>query len=348
MIIDPLLESFIDCVIKNKASDLHLSTGSKPIVRIDGDLCKIPNTQEFNANTLMAMLDSVMTDKQKKIYQEKMELDFAMKSKFGDRFRVNAFMNINGPAAVFRVIPSKLVTLLDISAPQIITELCEHHQGLILVVGPTGSGKSTTLAAMINHINSNYKRHIITIEDPVEFTYQSDLSLINQREVGLNTHSFPNALRSALREDPNVIMVGEMRDLETVRLALTAAETGHLVMATLHTNSAAQSINRIIDVFPSNDKEMIRSMISTSLLAIISQRLVKKKGGGRVAIYEVLIATDSVCNLIRKDQIPQIHSMIEIGKKQGMLTIKDSILDLLNAGIIDQSVATEELASLEQ
>ncbi|MES2676696.1 MAG: type IV pilus twitching motility protein PilT [Pseudomonadota bacterium] len=341
------LDSFIEYVTAHKASDLHLSSGNYPIVRIDGELFQIPDTKILESVELFEMLDSVMTESQRSNYREKLELDFSIKTRLTNRFRVNVFTTINGPAAVFREIPSESITLLEISAPAVLSDLCKLNQGLVLVVGPTGSGKSTTLAAMINHINDNYKRHIITIEDPVEFTYKSNLSLINQREVGFNTNSFPNALRSALREDPNVIMVGEMRDLETIRLALTAAETGHLVMATLHTNSAAQSINRIIDVFPSSDKDLVRSMVSSSLKAVISQRLAKKEGGGRSAIYEVMIANNSIRNLIREDKIPQINSMIEIGKKQGMVTAKDSILDLFNRKIISKETAESLLISSE-
>lgn len=340
------LDVFIEYVVKNKASDLHLSAGVCPIVRIDGELTPIPSSRILESVDIMEMFNSVMNDKQKAFYHEKMELDFSLKTRFGYRFRVNAFMTMNGPAAVFRAIPDHDITLLEISAPAILTELCKLKQGLVLVVGPTGSGKSTTLAAMINYVNDNFRRHIITIEDPVEFTYKSNLSLVNQREVGFHTTSFPDALRAALREDPNVIMVGEMRDLETMRLALTAAETGHLVMATLHTNSAAQSINRIIDVFPFNDKELVRSMLSSSLKAIISQRLVKKVGGGRAAIYEVMIANTSIRNLIREDKVPQISSMIEIGKKQGMITVKDSILDLFNRKIISKETAEELLGTV--
>ena len=341
------LDNFIEYVIKHKASDLHLSAGNYPITRIDGELSCIPYADIIDSAELFEILDSIMNELQRNAYREKLELDFSIKSKSNNRFRVNVFTTINGPAAVFREIPSETINLLEISAPEVLSEICKLHQGLVLVVGPTGSGKSTTLAAMINHINDNYKRHIITIEDPVEFTYKSNLSLINQREVGVNTESFPAALRSALREDPNVIMVGEMRDLETIRLALTAAETGHLVMATLHTNSAAQSINRIIDVFPSTDKDLVRSMVASSLKAVISQRLAKKENGGRAAIYEIMIANNSIKNLIREDKIPQINSMIEIGKNQGMLTAKDSILDLFNRKIISKETAEGLLGSSE-
>jgi twitching motility protein PilT len=347
MQINPNLERFIEYTLESNASDLHLSSNNPPIVRIDGQLNAIPDTKPLDNVELVGMLDSIMSDLQRVIYQEKLELDFAITSKSGTRFRINCFNTINGPAVVFRVIPSKSVSLLEISAPAVLSSLCKLEQGLVLVVGPTGSGKSTTLAAMINHINDNFKRHILTIEDPIEFTYKSNLSLINQREVGVSTSSFPNALKSALREDPNVIMVGEMRDLETIKLALTAAETGHLVMATLHTNSAAKSINRIIDVFPSSDKDLVRSMLGSSLKAVISQRLARKINGGRAAIYEVMISNSSIRNLIREDKVPQITSMIEIGKKQGMVTAKDSILDLFNRNLIDKETAETMLASAE-
>ncbi len=347
MQINPKLEKFIEYSIKNGASDLHLSSSNFPIVRIDGQLVNIPDTTPIDSVELIGILDSIMSDMQKVVYREKLELDLAITSKSGTRFRVNAFNTINGPAAVLRSIPSENISLLEISAPAILNSLCKLEQGLILVVGPTGSGKSTTLAAMINHINNTYKRHILTIEDPIEFTYKSNLSLVNQREIGADTSSFPNALKSALREDPNVIMVGEMRDLETIRLALTAAETGHLVMATLHTNSAAQSINRIIDVFPSSDKDLVRSMLSSSLKAVISQRLARKKNGGRAAVYEVMISNSSIRNLIREDKVPQITSMIEIGKKQGMVTAKDSVLDLFNRDIIDKETAEGLLEAIE-
>lgn len=339
------LDSFIDYVLKNKGSDLHLSSGNHPIARIDGDLIPIPDTKILDGIEVGEMINSIMNDHQRDIYHEKLEADFSIKTSFGNRFRVNAFVTVNGPAAVFREIPTETITLSKISAPAILAELCKLKQGLVLVVGPTGSGKTTTLAAMINHINDNFKHHIITVEDPVEFVFKSNVSLINQREIGASTLNFPNALRSAMREDPDVIMVGEMRDLETISLALTAAETGHLVMGTLHTNSAAQSIDRIIDVFPSGDKDLVRSMLASSLKAIISQRLVKREGGGRVAVYEIMIVNSSIRNLIREDKIIQINSMIEISRKQGMITQKDSIIDLLNRGIISKSTAESFLGA---
>ncbi|MFT6331990.1 MAG: twitching motility protein PilT [Lentimonas sp.] len=343
---NPILDIHIEYVIRNKASDLHLSSGNYPMVRIDGEITPIKDTKIIDGIEIMEILNAIMNDKQKDKYQKEKELDFSIKTRFGGhRFRVNAFLTINGPAAVFREISSKALSLSELNAPEILAELCKLEKGLILVTGPTGSGKSTTLTAMVNNINDNYKRHIITVEDPIEFVYKSHNSLINQREVGSTTNSFPNALKSAMREDPDVIMVGEMRDLETIGLALTAAETGHLVIGTLHTNSAAQSVNRIIDVFPSDDKSLVRSMLSSSLKAIISQRLVKKKGGGRAAVYEILIATTSIKNLIREDQIPQINSMIEIGSKKGMVTAKASIMALLNSGTISEKTAESLLKS---
>ena len=330
------LDKIIEYATNHKASDIHLSSKHPPIIRVDGSLFKIPKSSPLTSIELFNSLTSYMNDRQKNVYKTTMELDFTITSKCNNRFRINVFRTINGVSATFREIPSKPITLEDIDAPSILSELCKLKQGLILVVGATGSGKSTTLSALINHINNNYKYHIITIEDPVEFTHKSVMSLINQREIGSNTVSFPNALRSALREDPDVIMIGEMRDLETTRLALTAAETGHLVLATLHTNSATQSINRIIDVFPSEDKDISRSMLASSLKAVISQRLVKKTNGGRAAIYEIMIINTSIRNLIREDKAHQIFSMIEISKKQGMITYKDSILKLFNNKEIDK------------
>ena len=341
-----MLDQLLDYVITSGSSDLHLSSGNIPIIRIDGILIPISGIDKIHNKTLLDMLHKIMNDNQKKTYKNDLEVDFAIEGNDNNRFRVNAFNNVNGPAAVFRLIPSKIMSLKDIAAPTTMADLCKLSKGLILVTGPTGSGKSTTLAAMIEEVNQNYNHHIITIEDPIEFIYSSNKSLINQREVGTNTLSFPNALRSALREDPDIIMVGELRDLLTIKLALTAAETGHLVLATLHTSSASESINRIIDVFPAHDKGIIRSMISTSLQAIISQRLLKMRDKGRCAAYEVMMANNSVRNLIREDKVPQIASMMEIGRKYGMITMRDSVMDLITKGRIARETGENLLISL--
>lgn len=332
-----LLESVIEYAIQKSASDIHLCTDQQPTLRISGTLSAITDSKPITGSQVLEMIESIMSEKQKAAYKKDLEIDFSINTKFDNhRFRVNAFNTVRGPSATLRIIPSKIISLADIHAPLALSKLCKSPQGLILLVGPTGSGKSTTLAAMINHINDHYRQHIITIEDPVEFVYKNNLSLINQREVGTSTNSFAIALKSALREDPDVIMVGEMRDLETIRLALTAAETGHLVFATLHTNSASKSINRIIDVFPPAEKNFVRSLLASSIKAIISQRLVEKVGGGRAPVYEVMIVNSAIRNLILEDKIPQISSMIEISKNQGMVTIKDSILDLFEKKIISQ------------
>jgi len=328
---------------KHRSSDVHLSSGYPPALRIDGEIVAIPDAPSLNPNQVIEMVTSLMNDLQKRNYKEKLELDFSIQINEELRFRVNAFYTVRGPAAVFREIPLEIKSLATIHAPEVVRGLCSYNKGLILVVGPTGSGKSTTLAAMIEHINSNYARHIITVEDPVEFIHKNKKSLINQREVGNSTLSFANALKSALREDPDVILVGELRDVETIQLALTAAETGHLVLGTLHTSSAAQTINRIIDVFPTDDKSVVRTMLSSSLKAVISQRLLKRNGGGRIASHEVMLANSSIRNLIREDKIPQINSIIELSKKAGMSLMKDSVSDLLAKGFITQEIADEAL-----
>ncbi len=340
-----MIEKILAYAKKQGCSDVHLTSNSAPMIRKDGDIAVIPNAPVLTDKNVFDMINSLMNEKQKKTYQEKMELDFSIQVGEGLRFRVNAFRTVNGPAAVFREIPTEIKSLTSLHAPEVIRSLASAGKGLILVVGPTGSGKSTTLAALIDHINANFSHHILTVEDPVEFIHKSKKSLINQREVGNSTMSFANALKSALREDPDVILVGEMRDIETIHLALTAAETGHLVLGTLHTSSAAQTINRIIDVFPSDDKPVIRTMLSTSIKAVISQRLLKKEGGGRVAAYEIMLANSSIRNLIREDKIPQINSIIELSKKNGMCLMKDSINDLLAKGYISRETANEALAA---
>lgn len=323
---------------KNKASDLHLSTGNPPILRVQGEM--IPyKTGALAADDVKRMLYSIMTEQQRSDYERDLEIDFAISLTNEMRFRVNAFNTIAGPAAVMRTIPNDVLSLEGVGAPDVLKKLCVLPKGLILVTGPTGSGKSTTLAAMVDYINSNDGKHIITIEDPIEFIHKSKKSLINQREVGKNTHSFARALRSALREDPDVILVGELRDIETTQLALTAAETGHLVMATMHTNSAPKTIDRIIDMFPANDKEMVRAMLSVSLEAVITQALLRRKEGGRVAAHEIMLGSPAVRNLIREGKVPQLNSLIQIGSKIGMITMKDSVYALLEKGVITEAAA---------
>jgi len=338
-----MIEKILHYAKKQGCSDVHITTGAAPSLRIDGDISAIPNSPILTAEQVLDMIQSIMTDLQKKTYKEKMELDFAIQVGETMRFRVNAFRTVNGPAAVFREIPTEIKTLDALHAPEVIRNLSNATKGLILVVGPTGSGKSTTLAALIDYINTNHSHHILTIEDPVEFIHKSKKSLVNQREVGNSTASFAAALKSALREDPDVILVGEMRDVETIHLALTAAETGHLVLGTLHTSSAAKTINRIIDVFSAEDKAVVRTMLSGSIKAVISQRLLKKKGGGRVAAYEIMFANPSIRNLIREDKIPQINSIMELSKKIGMCQMKDSVNDLLAKGFITPETAEEAI-----
>ena len=325
--------------VKNKASDLHLSAGLPPMIRVHGDVRRI-NLPEMNAEEVGSMISSVMNDFQRKNYQQNLETDFSFELPNVARFRVNAFNTNRGPAAVFRTIPSKVLTLEDLKAPRIFQKISENPRGLVLVTGPTGSGKSTTLAAMINYINETHSSHILTIEDPIEFVHESKKCLINQRELHEHTHSFANALRSALREDPDVILVGEMRDPETIGLALTAAETGHLVFGTLHTTGAAKTVDRIVDVFPAGEKEMVRSMLSESLRAVISQTLLKTRDGqGRVAAHEILISTAAVRNLIRENKIAQIGSALQTGQSHGMQTLDQSLQALVRTGVISQETA---------
>lgn len=342
-----MIEKILAYAKKQGCSDVHITTGAVPMLRIDGDMMPIPNAPALSDKQVLEMLHSIMNEVQKKTYQEKWEMDFSIQVGESLRFRVNAFRTINGAAAVFREIPTEIKSLAALHAPEIMHQLSGARKGLVLVVGPTGSGKSTTLAGLIDKINTEHSHHIITIEDPVEFVHKNKKSLINQREVGNSTMSFANALKSALREDPDVILVGEMRDVETIHLALTAAETGHLVLGTLHTSSAAQTINRIVDVFPSEDKPVIRTMLSTSIKAVVSQRLLKKQGGGRVAAYEIMLANSSIRNLIREDKIPQINSIIELSRKNGMCLMKDSINDLVMKGVITKEVAEDALSANE-
>ena len=306
--------------VKNNASDLHLSAGLPPIIRVDGEMRRL-NVDPLDHKQVHALVYEIMNDKQRKEYEENLETDFSFEVKDLSRFRVNAFVQNRGAAAVLRTIPSKVLTLDDLGAPAIFKEIINQPTGIVLVTGATGSGKSTTLAAMIDHINSHKREHILTIEDPIEFVHENKLSVLNQREVHRDTHSFSNALRSALREDPDVILVGELRDLETIRLAISAEETGHLVFGTLHTNSAPKTIDRIIDVFPAEEKAMVRSMLSESLRAVISQTLLKKIGGGRVAAHEIMVGIPAIRNLIREDKVPQMYSVIQTGQSHGMQTM---------------------------
>ena len=324
--------------VKNGASDLHLSAGLPPMIRVDGDIRRI-NVEPLDHVTVHDMIYDIMNDRQRKDYEEFLETDFSFEIKGLARFRVNAFNQDRGAAAVFRTIPSKVLTLEQLGAPKVFEKICDYPRGIVLVTGPTGSGKSTTLAAMIDYKNSREYGHILTIEDPIEFVHESKKSLVNQREVHKNTLGFNEALRSALREDPDVILVGELRDLETIRLALTAAETGHLVFGTLHTSSAAKTIDRIVDVFPAGEKDMVRTMLSESLRAVISQTLLKKIGGGRVAAHEIMIGTPAIRNLIRENKVAQMYSAIQTGQAIGMQTLDQSLQALLRQGVISREDA---------
>lgn len=329
--------------MQNNASDLHLSPNNPPIIRAHGELKRI-KSDPLRSDDIRTMLYSVMTEDQRADFERDMELDFAIA--FGEkaRFRVNIFTTRTGTAAVFRSIPSLIPTMEELELPRVMKRFAELEKGLVLVTGPTGSGKSTTLASLINYINENEARHIITVEDPVEFFHTSKKSLINHRELGTDTKSFARALKSALREDPDVVLVGEMRDHETISLALTAAETGHLVFGTLHSNTAAKTIDRIIDVFPTGDKEMVRAMLASSLQGVVSQTLMKKAGGGgRVGAFEILVGTNAVRNLIRENQVAQMYSMIQTGSRYGMITMEDAIKQLLEAGVVDRAEARRAL-----
>jgi twitching motility protein PilT len=321
--------------VKNGASDLHLSAGLPPMIRVDGDMRKV-NVPLLDHKTVHGLVYDIMNDKQRKDYEEFLETDFSFEIPDLARFRVNAFNQNRGAGAVFRTIPSEILGLEDLGTPPVFKQIADTPRGLVLVTGPTGSGKSTTLAAMIDYINNKSYAHILTIEDPIEFVHESKKCLVNQREVHKDTLGFNEALRSALREDPDIILVGEMRDLETIRLALTAAETGHLVFGTLHTTSAAKTIDRIIDVFPAAEKTMVRSMLSESLRSVIAQTLLKKNGGGRVAAWEIMIGTPAIRNLIREDKVAQMYSAIQTGQGHGMITLDQYLQDLLAKGMINK------------
>jgi len=324
---------------KNKASDLHLSAGLPPMIRIHGDMRRI-NVPPLTHQDVHSMVYDIMSDGQRKVYEENLEVDFSFEIPGLSRFRVNAFNQNRGASAVFRTIPSKVLSLDDLKAPAVFADLAMKPRGLVLVTGPTGSGKSTTLAAMVNHRNENDMGHILTVEDPIEFVHESKKSLINQRELGPHTHSFANALKSALREDPDVVLVGELRDLETIRLALTAAETGHLVFGTLHTSSAAKTIDRVVDVFPSDEKELVRPLLSASLEAVISQTLLKTRdGSGRIAAHDIMIATPAIRHLIRENKISQMYSMMQTSSGMGMQTLDQCLSELIKRSAINYADA---------
>lgn len=338
------ITELLDFSVKHNASDLHLSAGVPPMVRVDGDVRKL-SLPALDNSAVNRLIFDVMNDAQQREFEQNLEVDFSFDLASVGRFRVNAFQQSRGCAAVFRTIPSKIPSLEAIGAPPIFETFTQYQRGLVLITGPTGSGKSTTLAALIDKINTEQYRHILTIEDPIEFIHEQKNCLINQREVHRDTLSFSNALRSALREDPDVILVGELRDQETIRLALTAAETGHLVFGTLHTSSAAKTIDRIIDVFPGADKSMVRSMLSESLRAVVSQKLVKQVSGGRIAAHEVMIGTPAIRNLIREDKIAQMYSIIQTGSSLGMRTMEQSLRQLLMQGSIDNHEAQRVIDS---
>ncbi len=336
------LTQLLAFTMQNDASDLHLSSGNPPIIRVSGQMKRVKG-DSLGSDDIRTMLYSVMAEEQRAEYEKNMELDFAIALGEKARFRVNAFTTRLGAAAVFRTIPTEIPTMDQLGLPPVMKRFAELEKGIILVTGPTGSGKSTTLSSMVNHINLHHAKHILTVEDPVEFFHTSKKSLVNHREVGQDTRTFSRALKSALREDPDVILVGEMRDHETISLALTAAETGHLVFGTLHANSASKTIDRIIDVFPSGDKEMVRAMLSSSIQGVIAQTLLRKAEGGRVGAFEILVGTNAVRNLIRENQIPQMYSMMQTGSRYGMITMEDAVTDLLEAGIIDKDEARNAL-----
>ena len=325
-------------------SDLHLSAGMPPLMRIDGDMTRV-KAPDLEHKNVYSMVYDIMNDKQRKDFEEFLECDFSFEIPNVARFRVNAFNQNRGAAAVFRTIPSEILSLETLNAPKIFKEISDYPRGVVLVTGPTGSGKSTTLAAMVDHKNNTEKGHILTVEDPIEFVHQSKKCLINQREVHRDTLGFNEALRSALREDPDVILVGEMRDLETIRLALSAAETGHLVFGTLHTSSAAKTIDRVVDVFPADEKEMVRAMLSESLKAVISQTLLKKQGGGRVAAHEIMIGTPAIRNLIRENKIAQMYSAIKTGQAFGMQTLDQDLQRLVQSNVVTKEEAASKAAN---
>ena len=333
--------------VKNGCSDLHLSAGLPPMIRVDGDIRRV-KSPVLEHQDVHAMVYDIMNDKQRKDFEEFLECDFSFDISGLARFRVNAFNQDRGAAAVFRTIPSTILSIEELKAPKIFQQIAAYPRGVVLVTGPTGSGKSTTLAAMVDHKNQTEHGHILTVEDPIEFVHESKNCLINQREVHRHTLGFNEALRSALREDPDVILVGEMRDLETIRLALTAAETGHLVFATLHTSSAAKTIDRIVDVFPAGEKDMVRAMLSESLRAVITQTLLKKPGGGRLAAHEIMIGTPAIRNLIRENKVAQMYSAIQTGHQFGMQTLDQTLQQLVQRNVITRQEALSKATNKDQ
>ncbi len=332
------IQELLNFSVKSKASDMHLSAGMPPLIRVDGDIRRI-DVPSLDHKAVHGLIYEIMNDKQRKNYEKDLECDFSFEIPNLARFRVNAFVQNRGAGAVFRTIPSRILSMEQLGMGEIFKKISEVPRGLVCVTGPTGSGKSTTLAAMVDYINTNHYHHVLTIEDPIEFVHESKKCLINQREVHRDTHGFNEALRSALREDPDIILVGELRDLETIRLALTAAETGHLVFGTLHTNSAAKTIDRVVDVFPAAEKAMVRSMLSESLQAVVSQALLKKVGGGRVAAHEIMIGTSAIRNLIREDKIAQMYSAIQTGAQLGMQTLDQCLKTLIQKGVVSREEA---------
>lgn len=347
----PAISTLLRFAVSQKASDLHISAGEPPMMRVHGDMMRVdlpPLTREEAHHLIF----DVMNDAQRRAFQDKLECDFAFALDDDLRFRVNAFVQNRGEGAVFRTIPTKIPRFDDLGLPPVLRQLCEEEKGLMLVTGPTGSGKSTTLAAMLDYINDSMPGHILTLEDPIEFVHKPKRSLVNQREVGTQTHSFNNALRSALREDPDVILVGELRDLETISLALTAAETGHLVFATVHTSSAPKTVDRIVDVFPPSQQAQVRTMLAESLLGVCTQMLLAKVGGGRCAALEILVGTPAVRNLIREGKTHQIPSAMQVGARAGMQTMEAAVLDLIKKGLVTMEEARDRMpdlmAALEQ
>ena len=350
------IADLLNLSIERGASDLHLTAGLPPLVRIDGEICPLfaepviglaGSGESISQHEVLALLHEVMKEDQRRKFEDRLEANFSYELAGVARFRVNAFHQNRGAAAAFRTIPAKAMTMEDLDLGPIFKTIADAPRGLVIATGPTGSGKSTTLAALIDYLNKTKSQHILTIEDPIEFVHESKRCLINQREVHRDTHSFSDALRSALREDPDIIMVGELRDLETIRLALTAAETGHLVFATLHTTSAAKTIDRVIDVFPAGEKDMVRSMLSESLQAVVSQVLLRKKGGGRVAAFEIMRGTGAIRNLIREDKVAQMYSTIQTGASQGMVTLDQSLKNLVDQGLVHADVARAKAKSPE-